>query len=71
MAELNTVDSVIEALGGNAGVSELTGLSMQAVSNWKFRGSIPPEHFMVISTALGDDKADPAVFGFKSREVAE
>jgi DNA-binding transcriptional regulator YdaS (Cro superfamily) len=71
MFNLTTVDLVIEALGGNAAASKLTGVSVQAVSNWKSRGSIPPYHLIVISSAIGTARLDPVVFGFKSQEAAE
>lgn len=66
---LSTVDSIIEALGGASATASLAGVGLSAVSNWKARGAIPAEKFMLVSTALrGRDKGtpDPAVFGFEA-----
>jgi hypothetical protein len=50
--ELSTVDSVIEALGGNGAVARLTGRTHQAVSNWRRRGHFPSETFCVLRDEL-------------------
>lgn len=70
---LTSVEAVIDALGGTAAAADLLGLGRPAISNWKFRGAIPPENFMMISEALTVRglHANPAIFGFKSREAAE
>ena len=68
---LKSVDEVVEAVGGNAAVASLAGVKASAVSNWKARGSIPAEYFLIFSgflTANGKS-FDPAVFGFN--DVAE
>lgn len=50
---LETVEEVIDALGGSAAVMALTGVrSPQAVSNWRRRKKIPPRHFAQMADAL-------------------
>lgn len=52
---LETTKQVIDALGGNAAVRELTGLrSPQAVWEYVNRGSFPPKTFVVMQKALTD-----------------
>jgi hypothetical protein len=68
---LKTVDEVVKALGGTNAAAALAGVGAPAVSNWKARGVITPEHFMIFSMALAKigKIADPTVFGFKSSNV--
>lgn len=63
---LTSVKAVIDALGGPAAACELAGVkSVSAPSNWKARGRIPSEHFLIFADALraNGNEADPAVFG--------
>jgi len=64
-ATLDTVDAVIDALGGTAEVARLVGRGAQAVANWRKRGSMPPEMFLIMSDALAarDLRALPALWG--------
>lgn len=67
---LITVDEVIEALGGTAAAAALIGVSAPAVSNWRERGKIAPDKFLLVREALkslGKD-VDPCVFAFKLSE---
>lgn len=68
---LRTVESIIEALGGTSAVAELSGVGLSAVSNWKKRGRIPSEKFLMFKEALAmrGDEADPVLFGFETAEV--
>ena len=62
---LRTIDEIVELLGGTVKVAALCGVGRSAVSNWRLRGRIPAEFFLVFSEALravGAD-ADPALFG--------
>lgn len=64
---LTTVDEVILALGGPTKTAAVAGVGASAVVNWRTRGEIPPDCFLLIRdalTALGTD-VEPAVFGFK------
>lgn len=54
MERLATTSLVIDALGGTAQTARLTGRSMQAVSNWRERGSFPAETYPPITNALSD-----------------
>ena len=68
---INTVEEVIEALGGPSATASLVGLGPSAISNWSARGKISPNKFLIIKAALaalGKD-VDPAVFAFKAVEV--
>lgn len=69
---LTSVDDVIEALGGTAAAAGLAGVSAPAVSNWRERGKIAPDKFLLISEALRAKGAEvsPSVFGFKVSDEA-
>jgi transcriptional regulator with XRE-family HTH domain len=45
MSTLSLADC-IERLGGTAAVARACGVSVQAVSNWKPAGAVPPRHAM-------------------------
>ena len=64
---LNSVEEVIEAVGGNAAAASLAGVGASAVSNWRSRGEIPPENFLLFRDALAASVKESAlsVFGFK------
>lgn len=47
----NTSDA-INALGGTKAVSELVGLSQQAVSNWRRQPRFPPSRVWIMRTEL-------------------
>jgi hypothetical protein len=66
---LTTVDSVIEALGGPTATATVVGVRPSAISNWKTRGSIPSDKFMLLERALADrgkGKPSPDLFGFET-----
>lgn len=69
---LTTVDEVIEALGGTAAAAGLIGVSAPAVSNWRDRGKIAPDKFLLVKGALASlgKEVDPRVFAFKMSEEA-
>ncbi len=52
MEPLRTTSAVIDALGGTAAVSVLTGRSMQAVSNWRSREYFTASSYEAITRAL-------------------
>lgn len=62
---LDTVNAVIEAVGGDAEAAKLAGVGASAVSNWKARGRIASGKAMIFADALGKRglRADPSVFG--------
>lgn len=49
---LETVEDVIEALGGPMSVVQLTGRSRQNVNNWRANGWFSSTTFLVMTTAL-------------------
>jgi hypothetical protein len=49
---LETADAVIDALGGNAGLGELTGARTSRISNWRSFGRFPSDMFVVMTEAL-------------------
>lgn len=68
---LSTVDEVIEAVGGTAAAAGIAGVSPPAVSNWRGRGRIPSEKFMIFAAALRGlgKEASPDVFGMDRTEA--
>lgn len=68
---LSTIDELIDALGGPSKVALIGGVGLTAVSNWRSRGKIPAEKFMLFSAALSamGKTAAPALFGFEPAEV--
>lgn len=63
---LETVDQVIEAMGGTLRAAEMANVGASAVSNWKARGRIPSDRFFLIQAALEPEgkTVSPALFGF-------
>lgn len=63
---LTSVESVLEQIGP-ARAQALAGVGASALSNWKARGRLPSELFLVFSEELGkaDTTADPALFGLR------
>ena len=52
MAQLNTTSDVMDALGGNASVAEMTGRTPKAVSNWRKFTAFPSNTFVILKSAL-------------------
>lgn len=69
---LISADEVIDALGGTVATARLVGLRKTAVSNWRDRGVIPSQYFVILSgeLAVRGLAFDRAVFGFKAGLVA-
>lgn len=65
---LDTVDSVIQAVGGASKAAALAGVRLPAVSNWKARGKIASDKADLFRNAVGalGLEINPRVFGFKS-----
>lgn len=71
---INSVEAVIEALGGPTKTAAVAGVGASAVINWRTRGEITPEHFLLICEAVdatGKGPVDRSVFGFKPLVVEE
>lgn len=65
---LETVDQVVEALGGTFKAAMAANVGPSAVSNWKSRGRIPSDRFFLITAALEREgkSVAPGLFGFAS-----
>jgi hypothetical protein len=70
MEQIRTVDGVIEALGGVTKAASALEQRPNAVSNWKLRRRIPPEHFLTVSEVLrtAGKAVAPEVFGMRTSE---
>jgi hypothetical protein len=64
---ITTANEAIDKLGGTGAVAAMVGISAQAVSNWRAKGNIPPEYYLLLSAALVATGAsvDPQVFGLR------
>lgn len=72
MRALDSVDQVIEKLGGNAAVARLLGLGPPAVSNFVSRGKIPAHFYVELEKRLNrlGFRTTPALFGMYDRRIA-
>jgi hypothetical protein len=71
--ELTTVDAVIDALGGNVAVQDLTkAKSLQTVTNWRYSHRIASHYYVIMTTALEamGCTAPPEIWGIKSASEA-
>lgn len=70
---LTTIDAIIDAIGGNGPVGELTGAKASTVSMWKKSQSFPANTFLVITAALNAKglSAPASLWGMKSPSEQE
>lgn len=70
---LTTVDEVFEALGGNAGVAQVTASKPTAVSNWRAFGHFPTNTYLIMTEALRAQgkAAAPSLWRMKATAEAE
>jgi hypothetical protein len=63
--QLETVDQVIDALGGTCAVARRTARDPRAVSNWRMRGKLPADTYPILvhDLAAKGRKAPPALWG--------
>ena len=73
MEELSTTSEVMDALGGNAAVAELTGSKTKAVWNWRGFDTFPSNTYVAMTEALlAKGKSAPAsLWGMKMPSDAE
>lgn len=73
MEELSTTSEVMDALGGNAAVAELTGSTSKAVWNWRGFETFPSNTYVAMIGALrARDKTAPAsLWGMKMPAEAQ
>jgi hypothetical protein len=66
---IGSVDELISALGGNTAVAAVANVTSAAVSNWRTRGFIPADKFVLIEDELAKRKmvAARSIFGFEAR----
>lgn len=73
MDELSTTSEVMDALGGNVAVAELTGSSTKAVWNWRGFETFPSNTYVAMTDALvAKGKTAPAsLWGMKATAERE
>lgn len=49
---IDTVEKLVEALGGNRATSAVCGVGDPAVCNWKANGRIPARYYLALTKAL-------------------
>lgn len=62
---IDTIEGLVQALGGTGRVASMVGVDAPAVSNWMARGYIPPGHHLTLTLEAwvrGLD-IDPKIFG--------
>jgi hypothetical protein len=52
--QLTSATEIIDKLGGNPKVAEMTGRTSAAVSNWRAFNSFPANTFLILTSALDD-----------------
>lgn len=73
LENLDTFSEVMDALGGNQGVGELTGAKPSTLSMWRKANSFPSNTYVVITDALhAIGKTAPAsLWGMKAPATSE
>lgn len=63
--DINTLDELIDALGGPSRAAAQHEITPQAVCDWKAKGYLPPSRHMQVFLALKriGKSADPDLFG--------
>jgi hypothetical protein len=71
MEVLSTTSEVMDALGGNPAVAELTGRKPKAVSNWRAFKSFPSNTYVAMTEALRQKgkSAPAALWGMKGSDA--
>jgi hypothetical protein len=69
--DINTIDELVTALGGDTAVARWIGISQPAVGKWKERNKVPPEWNWRIAAELRRRKLTfhPAVLGIDERDA--
>lgn len=72
MEALTTVDAVIDAFkeprgGRNQGCADVAGVSAKAVHNWRARGQMPSDTYLILKDALAEKgkTAPPRLWGIR------
>lgn len=71
MYDINSIDELIERLGGPTVIGEKFGISQEAVSNWSVRGNIGgSRHVQLLAmTRRKGLSVNPIVFGLNEKDV--
>lgn len=70
MYDINSIEELIDALGGDTVLASELGISQPGVGNWKVRGFIPPGWHMRLFAELRKrgQTMNPEVFGMTEDE---
>jgi len=70
MYDIQSIEGLVSALGGDTAVAAWLGVSQPAIANWKVRGEIPGGwHMRLFARVVGMGLTiDPAVFGLTPSE---
>lgn len=70
MYDINTIDDLVDALGGDSVLAESLGISQPAVANWKVRQQIGAGWHMRLFARLAElgMTVNPTVFGLSEIE---
>jgi hypothetical protein len=49
VAQPETISELIDRLGGTNRVAAALGIKVNAISNWRVKGAIPPRYFLPLS----------------------
>ena len=68
---INTVDEIIDRLGGLKATGDRLGVGNTAVCNWRVREHIPACHYFALREILVDEgHGEPSPELFKKKEAA-
>lgn len=72
MYDINTIDELVDALGGDTKVGRWLGISQPAVAAWKLRNHVPPGWHMRLLAELTRRgySVNPEVFGLSEDDIA-
>lgn len=70
MYDINSIDELVDVLGGDTVLSARLGISQPGVANWKVRGQIPPGWHMRLFADVRKKglTLNPDVFGMTAEE---
>lgn len=70
--DINSIDDLVDELGGNVRIGSWLGISSEAVSMWKARRHIAPGWHLRLAAALRrrGRSVNPEVFGMTEEEAA-
>jgi hypothetical protein len=66
---IGSVDELVSELGGTTAVAKIASVLPSAVSNWRTRGFIPADKFLLFEVELAkrNKTAERRIFGFEAR----